>query len=138
MHLSVVTPEKVILEEDIDQLTVPTPQGHITILPHHINLLTKVEQGEMLVKKGKEQHYLALTGGFLEVKNNRITILADFAVRSEAIEAEKVLEAQKKAEERLKKAQEQVSERDIAAAQAELRRSILQLHIANRRKRRNL
>lgn len=138
MHLSIVTPVKIIFEDEIDQLTLPTQTGQITILPHHVGLLTKVEEGEIIIKKGGNEQFIAGAGGFLEVKNNRITILADFAVRSEAIETEKVLEAQKRAEERLKQAQEQASERDIALAQAELRRSILQLNIANRRKRRNI
>lgn len=91
--------------------------------------------GEMTVKiKGKEKYY-AITGGFLEVNEDSVTILADYAVESEEIEVEKALEAKKRAEEILKKTKEKVSDRDFAIAQAELRRAVMELHVANRRRR---
>lgn len=135
MHLDVITPDKKVLSEDIDGLSVNTPNGHIGILPHHVHLVTKVIPGEMTVKiKGKEKYY-AVTGGFLEVNEDIVTILADYAVESEQIEVEKALEAKKRAEEVLKKTKEKVSEKDFAIAQADLRRAVLQLHVANRRRR---
>jgi F-type H+-transporting ATPase subunit epsilon len=137
MQLEIITPEKVVLQQDIDEVIVPTPNGQIAILPHHVSLVTKVQPGELIIKvKGKET-FLAITGGFLEIANNKITILADYAVRAEEIEVEKVLAAQKRAEDVLKKTKENISERDLAIAQAELQRSILQLHVVNKRKRRS-
>lgn len=135
MQFELVTPEKIVLSQEIDELLVTTPQGQIAILPHHVQLLTKVLPGEMVVKsKGKEM-YLAVTGGFLEVNDEKITLLADYAVRSEDIEVEKALKAHERAKEMLKKKQEDISERDFALAQGELRRSILELQVANKRKR---
>ena len=135
MLFELVTPEKIVLSQEIDELLVTTPQGQIAILPHHVQLLTKVLPGEMVVKsKGKEM-YLAVTGGFLEVNDEKITLLADYAVRSEDIEVEKALKANERAKEMLKKKQEDISERDFALAQGELRRSILELQVASKRKR---
>jgi F-type H+-transporting ATPase subunit epsilon len=135
MQLELITPEKVVLRDEVDELSVYTPQGQITILPHHANLITKVIPGEMIVKTQGKEYFLAVTGGFLEVANNKITILADYAVRSEDIEVEKALKAQEKAREILKKKQEGISERDFALAEADLRKSILELHVANKRRR---
>ena len=135
MHLQVLTPNKKIFSEEIDELTVDTVNGQIGILPNHIQLVTRIKPGEMILKiKGKQQ-YFAITGGFLEVDKNKITILADYAVYSEDIEVEKVLQAKKRAEEILKRTKEGISERDFAIAQADLRRAVLQLHVANRRRR---
>lgn len=135
MHLEVITPDKKVLSEEIEELTINTPNGQIGILPHHVHLVTKVIPGEMIVKTKGKQQYFAITGGFLEVNNDQVTILADYAVHSEEIEVEKVLEAKKRAEEVLKKTKEKVSEKDFAIAQADLRRAVLELHVANRRRR---
>lgn len=138
MQLEIITPDKKVFTEEIDELTVPTILGEITILPHHANLVSKVTPGEIIVKNGKKEQYLGITGGFLEVNNGAITILADYAVRSQDIEVNKAIEAQKRAEEKLKKRKEMASERDIALAEAELRKSILEINVATKRKRRNL
>jgi F-type H+-transporting ATPase subunit epsilon len=135
MYLEIITPEKVLFKEEVDELIVPTVNGEIAILPHHVNLLTEIVPGEMTIKiKNKEQH-LAITGGFLQMLNNTLTLLADYAVRSEEIDAKKALEAQKRAEEILKKKSEGISQRDFEQAQSEFRRAIAELKVANRRKR---
>ncbi len=137
MQLEIITPEKIVVQQEIDEVLVPTSEGQIAILPHHVNLVTKVQQGELIIKYKSQEQYLAVTAGFLEVANNKITILSDYAVRAEDIETEKVLAAQKKAEEILKNSKEHGSDRDFALAENELRRSILQLDVAGRRRRRN-
>jgi F-type H+-transporting ATPase subunit epsilon len=135
MHLKVITPNKTIFSEEIEELIVNTPSGQIGILPHHMPLVTSVQPGEMILKiKGKEQHY-AVTGGFLEVGKEGITLLADYAIQSEDINVEKAMAAKKRAEEVLKRTKEGVSERDFAVAQSDLRRAISELHVANRRRR---
>jgi F-type H+-transporting ATPase subunit epsilon len=135
MHLEIVTPEKIIYKGDIDEIVVNTADGEIAILPHHVNLFTKILPGELTIKIGGKEQFLAMTGGFLEISNNKITILADYAVRAEEIEIEKAIEAQKRAEAVLKKKEEGISEQDFAAAQGDLRRAILELHVAKRRHR---
>ncbi|MBP9719078.1 MAG: ATP synthase F1 subunit epsilon [Candidatus Levybacteria bacterium] len=138
MQLSIVTPEKNVWEGTITALTVPTTSGEITILPHHASLVTQIEPGEATIKTDKKTEYFGVTGGFLELHNNHITILADYAVESETIAAEKALEAQKRADELKKKMSESISEQDLAIAAGELRRSLMELHVANRRRRRNI
>jgi len=134
MQLEIITPEKIVLKEEIDEVIVNTTNGQIAILPHHINLLTTLVPGEMIVKTQGKENYLAVTGGFLEVQNNTVSVLADYAVRSEHIEVEKAVAAQKRAEEMLKKRQEGISEQDLAIARGELQKSLLELKVANRRR----
>lgn len=133
MHLSIVTPEKTVYAGDIDELIVNTASGELTILPHHVNLFTKIMPGEVSIKAAQKNQFLAVTGGFLELSSNKATILADYAVRAEEIEVSKAIEAQKRAEETIKKAQEGISERDFATAQADLRKALLELHVARKR-----
>lgn len=138
MNLQIITPEKVIYDGEIEELIVPTVNGEIAILPHHINLLTQVVPGEMTMKQnGKEQH-VAVTGGFLQITDDTISLLADYAVRSEEIDAKKALEAQERAEKKLKEAGENLSERDFAIIQSDLRRAITELKVAKRRHRTTL
>jgi F-type H+-transporting ATPase subunit epsilon len=136
MQLEIVTPEKILYQGDVDQITLNTSTGKISVLPHHVNLFTKVEPGELLIKIENHEQYMAITGGFLEVSNNKVTILADYAVHADDIDVDKALEAQKRAEALLKKKEENLSEQDFAEARAELSRAILELHIANRRRHR--
>jgi F-type H+-transporting ATPase subunit epsilon len=138
MHLSIVTPQKAIYDGDISSLTAPTATGEITILPEHINLLTQLVPGELTIKSDKTTQYMGITGGFLELNNDSITILADFAVPSEHVAVEKVIEAQQRAEELKKRMQENLSEEDMAIAAGELRRSLMELHVAQRKRHRHI
>ncbi len=137
MHLTVVTPEKNIFEGHITSLTAPTASGEITILPEHINILTQLVPGELILHTEKKPVYLAITGGFLEMNKDTITILADYAVSSESIAVEKAMAAQKRAEELKKKMGENISQQDMAIAAGELRRSLMELHVATRRRHRD-
>ncbi len=135
MHLEIITPEKIVFSDDIDELIVPTVNGEIAILPHHVNLLTQLEPGEMTIKlKGKEQH-LAVTGGFLQIANNSISLLSDYAVRSEEIDAKKAVEAQQRAEKKLKEDRENMTEQEFAVVQGDFRRAIAELKVVRRRHR---
>lgn len=132
MNLQIITPEKVIYDGTIDELIVPTVTGEIAILPHHAQLVTQVVPGEMTIKhSGKSQH-MAVTGGFLQIANNSISLLADHAVRSEEIDAKKALEAQERAEKKLKDAGENISEEENAVIQGELLRAITQLKVVRK------
>ena len=133
MQLEIITPEKIIYKGDIDELIVRTAEGEIGILPNHMNLFTKVVPGEVTIKVGGKEQFLAITGGFLEVKEDAVSILADYAVQAEEIKVEQALAAQKRAEEILKRKDEGISEEDFAVAQADLRRALLELHVSKRR-----
>lgn len=132
--LEVITPEKVILKEEVDEIVVQTTTGEITILPNHEDLLTKLKEGEMLIKKHGKITYFALTGGFLEVSQNKVNILADYAIRAEDIEIAKAEEAKERAQKKLKEHQE---EKEFIVADAELKKAILELKIARKIKTRS-
>jgi len=135
MFLEIVTPEKVIFSGEIEELIVPTVNGEIAILPHHVNLLTQLEPGEMTIKhKGKVEH-LAVTGGFLQIANNTISLLSDYAVRSDQIDAKKALEAQQRAEKKMKEEKEHMTEQEFAVVQADFKRAIAELKVVRRRHR---
>lgn len=138
MKLEIVTPEKIIYSGDVDQITVETTSGRIAILPHHVNLFTKIKPGELHLKIADKEQFLAMTGGFLEVSNNKVTILADYAIRTEEIDVEKALAAQKRAEELLKKKEGQLSDQEYAELQGALGRALLELDIANKRRHRKV
>ncbi|PIZ98735.1 MAG: ATP synthase F1 subunit epsilon, partial [Candidatus Levybacteria bacterium CG_4_10_14_0_2_um_filter_35_8] len=128
LHLEIITPEKIVYKDDVSEVTVKTDNGQISILPGHVNLLTKVLPCEMIVKKDNQEHFLAITGGFLEINNNNLNLLADYAIRAEDIEIAKIQEAQKKAENMMK---DKASEKEFRVAEAELQKALLQLHVAS-------
>lgn len=131
--LEIITPEKIVYKEEVDEVVVPTVQGEIAILPNHVNLLTQVTPGELIVKKGNTNHALAITGGFLEVNHNKISILADYAIRAQDIQVAMVTEAKKRAE---KMMQEKTTGNEFKIAQGELIKAILELRVATKHKRR--
>ena len=136
MTLDIVTPEKITFQGDVDEIYVNTADGEIGILPHHINLFTKLIPGELKLKLlGKEQ-YMAITDGFLEVNNNKVTILTDYAIHAEDIEVEKVMEARKKAEEILKKKESRITKQEFALAEAAFKRAVAELKVANHKHKR--
>lgn len=137
MKLDIVSPEKTLYSGEVDQITVDTADGRIAILPHHVNLFTKVITGELKLKIGSKEEILAVTGGFLQVSNNVVTLLADYAIHAEDIDVQKAIEAQKRAEEVLKKKEGQLTDAEYADLQSALGRAILELHVANRRRRKN-
>lgn len=128
----IVTPEKTVFKDTISEVIVPSVSGELSILPNHASLVTQITPGELTIKKDGKEYYLAVTGGFLEVHNNIVTLLADYAVRSEEIEIAKVEEAQKKAE---KAMMEKVSDQDFALAESQFKRTIIELKVANKRRR---
>lgn len=131
--LEIITPEKVIYKDEVQEVIAPTENGEIAILPNHINLLTKIIPGEMIVKKGSEQQYLAITGGFLEVSNNKISVIAEYAVKAQDIEVARAMEAKKRAE---KVMNEKSTDNEQRIAQAEMLKAILELNVATRHKKR--
>lgn len=130
--LEIITPQKVVYKDEVDEVVVPTVNGEIAILPNHINLLTQVNPGELIIKKGTTAQNLAITGGFLEVSGNKISILADYAIKAQDIEIAKAQEAKKRAE---KIMNEKTSDNDLRVAQGELIKAILELKIASKHKR---
>ena len=98
MDLQIITPEKVVYEGEISELYIKTADGPLGIFPHHINLFSKLVPGELKIKISGREEFMALTSGFMEINNNKITVLADYAVPAEEIQIEKAMEAKKRAE----------------------------------------
>lgn len=132
LTLEIITPEKVIYKDEVDEVVIPTVQGEIAILSNHVNLLTQVNPGELIIKKGTTQQYLAITGGFLEVNRNKVSILADYAIKAQDIEIARATEAKKRAE---KIMSEKTSDNDFRVAQGEMIKAILELKVATKHKR---
>jgi F-type H+-transporting ATPase subunit epsilon len=126
-HLEIVTAERVVLSDEVDQVNVPTKDGRVGILPRHAPLLTILDIGELDIIKGDVRTPFAVTGGFMEVLPNRVTILADSAERADEIDEARAEEARRRAEEQLAQRR---SDQDMALAEAELRRAIIRLKVA--------
>jgi F-type H+-transporting ATPase subunit epsilon len=135
MILELITPEKEVLKEEVDEIIAQTTLGQIAILPNHIPLLTQILPGELIVKKNGKEQFLAVTGGFLEITKEKVTLLADYAIRSEHIEEVAAQKAKDRAEKALA---EKGSEQNTALAQSELRRAIAELKVVQRRKHKTL
>ena len=132
MRLEIITAERVVYSDDVDLLVAPGQEGELGILPHHAPLMTVLTPGEITVRKeGEEDSYLAVSGGFLEVMSNHVTILADAAERSDEIDEARVQEAMRRAEERIRM---RTSDMDLERAVASLRRSQARLRVAQRRR----
>ena len=133
VRLDIVTAESVVYSEDVDAVVAPGVEGELGILPHHAPLMTMIQPGELLVKKGGQEISMAITGGFLEVRPDRIIILADAAERAEDIDVIRAEAARRRAQERLKGHPPGL---DVAQAEAALHRAIARLEVVEKRRRR--
>lgn len=136
LKLKIITPEKLILEEMVDQVTLPGTEGELTILPEHIPLITGLASGDIVAVSGGEHIPMAVVGGFVEVKNDEegntvVAILADFAEHVSELSDEKIAEARTRAEE-LKKKMENNEVVDFEHFEAELERSLTRVKIADK------
>lgn len=131
--LEIITPEKIVFKDEISEVIVPTVNGEIAVLPNHIGLITQVIPGELIIKKNNKHQSIAITEGFLEVSNNHISILANYAVSADDINVAKAEEAKKRAEHLM---QERQSDKDFRISEAELRKAILELKVGYKHKRR--
>jgi F-type H+-transporting ATPase subunit epsilon len=128
-----ITAEREVYSDDVDVLVAPGSEGELGILPHHAPLMTALQPGEIRVRKDGEEVFMAVSSGFLEVMDNKVTILADTAERSDEIDEARVQEALKRAEERI---QMHSSDMDLERAVASLRRSQARLKVVQRRRNR--
>jgi F-type H+-transporting ATPase subunit epsilon len=133
LKLEVVTVERQVFAEDVNSLTAPGVSGQMGILPHHAPLMTMLQPGELIIKKGSEEISMAIGGGFLEVRPDKVIVLADSAERYDEIDISRAEEARKRAEELLKRG---VTKEETAGAEASLRRSLIRLRVAEKSRRR--
>lgn len=134
LRLDIVTPERVVYsEEGLDAVIAPGSQGELGILPAHAPLMTTLGLGELRARKGGEETPFSIAGGFLEVRDNVVTVLADVAERAEEIDLERARAARERAAASLSTREADV---DIAMVQAAMRRAILRERVAERYSRR--
>lgn len=134
VKLDIVTAERLVYSEEVDEVVAPGVQGQLGILPHHAPLMTMLEPGELLIKKGGDELSLVIAGGFMEVRPDRIIILADAAERAEEIDIARAEEARERARQALTGAPAGVEA--AMAAEAALRRALARIKVAQRRRHR--
>jgi F-type H+-transporting ATPase subunit epsilon len=134
IRCEVVTAERIVFDDQVDMVLAPGIQGQLGILPLHAPLMTALTYGELIIRReGEEDEYVAIGGGFMEIGPDHVTILADSAERADEIDEERAEEARLRAEETMEqKAREEV---DFARAEASLRRSLVRLKVAKRKRR---
>jgi len=132
--LEIVTAERMVFSEEVNAMVAWGIEGQLGILPHHAPLMTMLQPGDLLIRKDNEEQYLALSGGFLEVRPDKVIILADTCERVEEIDMARAEAAKCRAEEILKA---RPPGEDMAAAEAALRRSLIRLKVAERRRRKS-
>lgn len=131
LKLQVITPERIVFEDEVDEVILPTTTGEIGVLPNHVPLVTIIKPGEVRIKKGKEEIYLATYGGCIEIYEGGIRVLADAAEHADEIDEMKVIEAKKKAEAAMAEAKDDVAFADAAAI---LERNLVQMKLIQRKK----
>ncbi len=131
LRLDVVTAERLVFSDDVDMVVAPGSEGELGILPRHAALMTTLQPGALRVKMGTDEIDLAIGGGFLEVRDNRVLVLADSAERADEIDVERARAAEERARRLL--AERRPTE-DLVQAEAALRRSQVRLKVARRRR----
>jgi F-type H+-transporting ATPase subunit epsilon len=135
LMLEIVTAEGMVYSDDVDMVVAWGLEGQLGILPHHAPLMTMLQAGELIIKRGSEESYLAVSGGFLEVRPDKVIILADACERAEEIDIARAEEAKRRAGEIMKARPPRT---DSVAAEAALRRSLVRLKVAEKVRRKKL
>ncbi len=133
IRLDIVTAERAVYSEDVEMVIAPGVQGQLGILPRHTPLMTTLQAGELRIKKDGQEVSLAISGGFLEVRPDKVVVLADSAERADEIDVSRAEEARSRAQERLN---EQGKGVDEARTEASLGRSLVRLKVADMARRR--
>ncbi|MCZ6563908.1 MAG: F0F1 ATP synthase subunit epsilon [Deltaproteobacteria bacterium] len=128
IQLRLVTPSRLLLDEVVDEVTAPGVLGEFGVLPNHIAFLATLEIGEISYKQGVQRVYLALSGGYAEVLDNVMTVLANAAEFGGEIDVERAREARERTEKKLEELNRE--DKEFAMTEAALHRALLRLQIA--------
>jgi len=131
IKFKIVTPEKVVYENEVDQATLPTQMGEITVLPNHIPLLSALAAGELVIKTGGTEVALAIAGGFAEIKKNEIVVLTENAERAEEIDVARAEEAKKRAAQLLHEMKDKEAV-DYTGLAAKMEKELARLRVARK------
>jgi F-type H+-transporting ATPase subunit epsilon len=135
IRLEIVTPERAILTDDVDMVIAPASEGYVGILPHHAPLLTTLGPGELRIKKGGTETSLAVFGGFMDVRPDRVIVLTEAAEHADEIDEARAEQARARAREVLQAGPVGLDE---ARARASLERAMVRLRVSERRRRRGV
>ena len=129
IELQIVTPDRLVLREQVDEVQIPGSEGYFGVLPGHTPLLASLAVGELWYRKGQEKTYLSIAGGFAEVLPDRVTLLATLAEKAEEIDVARAEAAKQRAEQRLAQPKMDV---DYERARLSLQKSIIRLQVSTR------
>jgi F-type H+-transporting ATPase subunit epsilon len=135
IQCDIVTVERLVHSDEVDMVIAPGIMGTLGILPKHAPLITALQEGELRLKKGEAEEHFAVSGGYMEVRPDRVIIMADTAERADEIDEARAASARQRAEQLLK---EKPPDMDRAAIEGALRRSRVRLKVARKRRRRTL
>ena len=133
LHLEIVTPERLAYEDDVDIVVVPGVEGELGILPHHAPLITTLGVGELRFRKGAAEESFAIVGGFLQVRPDKVVVMAETADMASDIDLEKAQDARREAARALEAGYSEGA--DLAMARAQLQQALLRIRLAERRHR---
>ena len=133
LHLEIVTPERLAYSDSVDAVVLPGIEGELGVLPHHAPLVTTLGVGELLIRKGGQEELFAIVGGFLQVRPDRVVVMAETADMASEIDLDKAHEARREAERALESGYHEAA--DLAAARAALQQALLRIRVAERRHR---
>jgi F-type H+-transporting ATPase subunit epsilon len=133
LQLEIVTPERLAYSDSVDQVVVPGSEGELGILPHHAPLLAMLGVGELRIRKGGVDESFAIAGGFVQVRPDKVVVMAEMADMASEIDLERAHEARREAERALETGFHEAS--DLVAARAALQQALLRIRVAERRHR---
>ena len=133
IQLEIVTPERLAFSDEVDSVVLPGSEGELGVLPHHAPLVSTLGIGELRIRKGGQEELFAIAGGFLQVRPDKVVVMAETADMASEIDIEKAEEARREAERALAEGFEEPA--DLARARASLQRALLHIRVAERRRR---
>lgn len=132
LHLKIITPKKIVFEKDVVSLTVPSAQGELTLLPKHTNLFALLIEGIVTIRTEKEEEYLAIGGGYVEINKESVHLLASRAYKQDEIDEKLTQQAIVDAEKLITESKDTLSRKEASAM---LRRSLIDQKLLRRKKR---
>ena len=131
IRLEIATPDATVFSADVEMVTLPGVEGQMGVLPQHVRLITQLVPGEMIVRRGGHDEFLAVGEGLVEITGERVAIVTNMAIAVEAIDEAAAEAARQRAAVRLR---EKISDEEVASVNAALARSLAQLHVKRRRR----
>ncbi len=133
LRLEIVTPERLAYADDVDAVFCPGIDGELGVLPHHAPLLSTLGIGELRIRKGAQEEFFAIAGGFVQVRPDKVVVMAELADLSSEIDLESAEEARNEAMRAIQQGSEEPT--DLLRARASMERALLRIRVAERRRR---